>query len=103
MTVYGTVRKGRVVLDDPFALPHGQRVRVEAVAEASAPPEPGTESPAPVGRDEPTVGSGGAEAKQAGPPTLYERYKDFIGIADGLPPDMAENHDHYLYGRPKKS
>jgi hypothetical protein len=25
-----------------------------------------------------------------------------IGIAKGLPADLAENHDHYLHGRPKK-
>jgi len=34
--------------------------------------------------------------------TLAERYKDFIGIAPDLPPDMAENHDHYIHGTPKK-
>ena len=36
-------------------------------------------------------------------PTLYERFKDVIGKAEGLPPDMAENHDHYLHGLPKRS
>jgi hypothetical protein len=35
-------------------------------------------------------------------PTLYETMKDFVGVADGLPPDMAANHDHYLHGHPKK-
>ena len=35
------------------------------------------------------------------PPTLYERYKRFIGKANGLPPDASINHDHYLYGAPK--
>lgn len=34
--------------------------------------------------------------------TLAERYKDIIGIAPDLPPDMAENHDHYIHGTPKK-
>jgi hypothetical protein len=34
--------------------------------------------------------------------TLAERFKKIIGIARGLPKDMAENHDHYLHGRPKK-
>jgi hypothetical protein len=23
------------------------------------------------------------------------------GSVEGLPPDMARNHDHYLYGTPK--
>ena len=34
-------------------------------------------------------------------PTLAERLKDVIGIAPGLPSDLAENHDHYLHGKPK--
>jgi hypothetical protein len=34
--------------------------------------------------------------------TLAERLKPVIGIAKGLPADLAENHDHYLHGRPKK-
>ncbi|MBM4041314.1 MAG: hypothetical protein FJ290_22655 [Planctomycetes bacterium] len=33
--------------------------------------------------------------------TLAERLRGVIGIAKGLPPDLAENHDHYLHGRPK--
>ncbi len=35
-------------------------------------------------------------------PTLAERLKNCIGIAEGLPSDMARNHDHYLHGQPKK-
>ena len=34
--------------------------------------------------------------------TLAERYADLIGITDALPEDMAENHDHYLHGAPKR-
>ena len=34
--------------------------------------------------------------------TLAERYAGLIGITDALPEDMAENHDHYLHGAPKK-
>jgi mRNA-degrading endonuclease RelE of RelBE toxin-antitoxin system len=30
------------------------------------------------------------------------RLKKFAGAVRGLPADMAENHDHYLHGRPKK-
>ena len=33
-------------------------------------------------------------------PTLAERYKDIIGILEGLPPDASVNHDHYLYSAP---
>jgi hypothetical protein len=31
-----------------------------------------------------------------------ERFAAFIGKAKGLPPDMSENLDHYLYGVPKQ-
>jgi hypothetical protein len=34
--------------------------------------------------------------------TLGQRLKRFSGSAQGLPRDMARNHDHYLHGRPKK-
>ncbi|MBM4046135.1 MAG: hypothetical protein FJ279_13575 [Planctomycetes bacterium] len=35
-------------------------------------------------------------------PTLYEQLRPVIGIAKGLPSDLAQNHDHYLHGRPKR-
>jgi hypothetical protein len=34
--------------------------------------------------------------------TLYERLKSVVGKARGLPPDAAQNVDHYLYGQPKQ-
>ena len=34
--------------------------------------------------------------------SLSERLRPLIGIAKGLPKDLAENHDHYLHGRPKR-
>jgi len=34
--------------------------------------------------------------------TLAERLKDVIGAVRGGPPDLAENHDHYIHGTPKK-
>ena len=33
---------------------------------------------------------------------LGEMLLSFAGKAKGLPGDVAENHDHYLYGTPKK-
>jgi len=32
-----------------------------------------------------------------------ERYKSFIGMADDLPADLANNLDHYLHGHPKQN
>jgi len=36
------------------------------------------------------------------PPTLGQKLMSFAGKAEGLPADLARNHDHYLYGVPKK-
>ena len=73
MSFTGQVKKGVVVFDGPARPPQGAAARVE---EAVA-------------------------AKQE-PPTWGEVFKDFIGAVDGLPEDMAENHDHYLHGSPKR-
>ena len=77
MTYKGHVRNGVVVLDPPADLPDGAEVEVNLL---------------PVQR---------AASSDDGP-TIYERLKDVIGKAEGLPPDAALNHDHYLYGLPKK-
>jgi len=41
-------------------------------------------------------------ADKARRPTLAEKLAPFVGCLDGLPSDFAENHDHYLYGVPKR-
>ena len=73
ITVRGHIKNGAVVLDEPVKLPDGMDVEVEVRPLADA--------------DE--------------GPTLYERLRDLIGIAPGLPQDMAENHDHCIHGTPK--
>lgn len=35
--------------------------------------------------------------------SFAERYAEFIGVADDLPPDFAINHDHYLHGARKQA
>lgn len=35
-------------------------------------------------------------------PSLLERMSPFVGMVKDAPSDLAENHDHYLYGAPKK-
>lgn len=72
MTYRGRVKNGVIVLDPPASLPEGAEVDVIAAEQESE------------------------------VPTLYDRLKDVIGIADGLPVDSSRNHDHYLYGAPKK-
>lgn len=79
MTVSGHVQNGVVVLDSPTNLPDGTSVRVKI-------PETEVTSAVEVQRK-----------------TLYERFESFIGTAPELPPDASVNHDHYLYGTPKRS
>ncbi len=39
-------------------------------------------------------------AEPSGP--LWNLLGKWAGKADGLPADLAENHDHYLHGAPRK-
>jgi hypothetical protein len=87
MVYRGHVKDGMIVLDGPASLPEGAAVEV-AVLPAPAP------SMAPAGQE--------GTALQPRVPSLYERLKPLVGAVEGLPRDLAENHDHYLYGRPKK-
>jgi hypothetical protein len=34
--------------------------------------------------------------------TLAERFGDLVGCISDLPADMAQNHDHYIHGTPKR-
>ncbi|HZL89334.1 MAG TPA: hypothetical protein VFB96_13230 [Pirellulaceae bacterium] len=34
--------------------------------------------------------------------SLLDQLGDVVGAVDDLPADLAENHDHYLYGTPKR-
>jgi len=79
MTYRGCVQNGVVVLDDPAELADGTVVSVRPVSKRPASRKPPKELP-----------------------TLYERLKPFIGSLDGLPADFSVNHDHYLYGVPKR-
>lgn len=78
MTYKGHVENGVVVLDEAAALPEGLSVEV-------IPLQPDSKSVA-----------------QDRIPTLAEQFKEWTGIVHDLPEDLAENHDHYLYGTPKK-
>jgi len=77
--VRGHVTNGVVVLDQSAALPEGAEVRARPVR---------TRRP--------------RKVASTRPKSLYERLRRVIGKAKGLPRDAARNHDHYLYGLPKK-
>jgi hypothetical protein len=72
MTYRGRIEKGVIVMDNDPALPEGTVVLFEPMPEDSL--------SAPWG----------------------EVFADFIGKAEDLPPDMAQNHDHYIHGATKK-
>ena len=72
MSVIGVVEDGKVVLPPGTQLATGTRVRIEPLPTAA----------------------------QA--PSLAQTLKEYIGIFDDLPPDLARNHDHYIHGTSKK-
>lgn len=71
MTYRGHIKNGQIVLEAPASLPEGSEVKVEVVE----------------GSD--------------GQPTIWDKLLTLAGTVEGLPPDMARNHDHYLYGTAK--
>jgi hypothetical protein len=81
MVYRGQVKDGVVVLEGPKAPPEGARVSVRVLKSSAR---------------------RGTKARKR-TLTLYDRMKPFIGIAKGLPPDLARNHDHYLHGTPKRT
>ena len=85
MQLEGVIVNGRVELDAPAELPEGTRVRVEPIPAETPPPE-NSEGP-----------------KPEKPLTSLNRFLlSLAGTAKGLPPDMAENHDHYIRGAKKR-
>ena len=79
MTYKGKVKGGVVVVDEPVNLPEGAEVRIEVTSSRS---------------DEPVLDENGQ--------TLGQRLLRYAGKATGLPADASRNHDHYLYGTPKR-
>ena len=78
MVYRGHVENGLIRLEDAPTLPEGVEVEVRLLAASTF-------------RDE--------EQKI---PSVCEALRDFVGKAVGLPPDASINHDHYLYGLPKR-
>jgi hypothetical protein len=82
MTLHGHVQNGIIILDGNLPLPEGAAVEVQIMV--------------------PTPDQSATNGSETEIPTLAERLKDFIGVLEDLPEDAARNHDHYLYGTPKK-
>ena len=75
MSITATVTNDTIKLPEGVHFPDGTTVRIEEVK---------TEHEAPK-------------------KTFGERYKKYIGIVTDGPGDLAENHDHYLYGTSKRN
>ena len=71
MTYRGHIKNGQILFNDPVDLPEGAEVNVEVVENG--------------------------EPKS----TIWDRLLKLAGTVEGLPSDMADNHNHYLYGTPK--
>ena len=83
MTYQGVVQNGAVVLHDGATLPEGTLVSVVPVTPAVPEAETGDDSPA-----------------------VWQKLAELGRWAEtqetDLPVDLAENHDHYLHGVPKR-
>jgi hypothetical protein len=79
MTLHGHIQNGNIILHDHGPLPEGAAVEVQIIV-----PQPPPSAEGEI-------------------PTLADTLKDYIGVLNDLPEDAATNHDHYLYGAPKKS
>ncbi|MEW6253388.1 MAG: hypothetical protein AB1716_22325 [Planctomycetota bacterium] len=75
MSYIGEVRDGVIVLENGVRLPDGTRVNVEPID---------------------------GEPENERRPGWADELLKLAGKAKGLPADLADNHDHYLYGTPKK-
>ena len=78
MTYRGKYKNGTVLLPKGVDIPDGAVVEVTPIGRPSNGSSPECES------------------------SFYDRYKEFIDVLDGLPSDLAQNHDYYLYGAPKR-
>lgn len=75
MVYRGRVENGYVVLEDGMVLPDGTRVRVEPV---------------------------GAPAAGGNTRSFLDEVLEIAKTMEGLPTDLARNHDHYIHGRPRR-
>jgi hypothetical protein len=93
MSIQGTVRNGRVILDEGVILPEGLRVEIEPVPKADS----GRAS------DESQNGAGSPvkpAVEEAQSPSWRRRIAPFVGSVEGES-DHAANHGHYAHGQPR--
>jgi predicted DNA-binding antitoxin AbrB/MazE fold protein len=75
MTYRGQVKNGVIVPESGVDLPEGTEVRIHIEKSSNA-----------------------TEKADVAERSMYERYKNIIGVIKDLPPDASERVDEYLYG-----
>jgi predicted DNA-binding antitoxin AbrB/MazE fold protein len=88
----GTVHDGVIVLDEDIKLPEGQTVKI--IIQPSINESASSPADAPDGQTKEAL------ARPLSP--LAQMLLSHAGTVEGLPPDFALNHDHYLYGADKR-
>ena len=76
MTLLGHIKNGRIELDQPLSLPEGAKVQIEVLANV--------------------------DQQEVDGQSLGEKLLKYAGRITDAPADLAEQHDHYLHGTPKK-
>jgi hypothetical protein len=80
-----------IVLDEPVDLPKGQALLVRVEVAKKAQKVKKGQKP-----------KKGGKPKKKGTTSVFEWLEKNAVQDDGLPSDLAHQHDHYLYGTPKK-
>ncbi|MCL2647667.1 MAG: hypothetical protein FWD61_11770 [Phycisphaerales bacterium] len=73
MTIHAIIKEGKVVPTEPLPLADGTKVTITPL-----------------------------ELEDQEPTNVADLFRKFVGVIDNLPSDLSTNHDHYLYGVPKK-
>jgi hypothetical protein len=79
MSIRGKVENDIIKLPDGVHLPNGTEVIIEPIRRVLS------------------------DSDELPSKTFAESFGKYFGMIKDGPGDMAENHDHYLYGLPKKS
>lgn len=84
MTFRGHIQNGRVVADGRIDLPDGTIVDVNPTLDVNGKKKPESRTTKSKGK------------------SVADRYRAIIGIAPGLPSDLAANHGHYARRKSKR-
>lgn len=99
MTFRGHIKDGKVVVDDRIDLPNGTEVDISLSERAETSRKRRKPAKGATSKAKKSVAKRGRSSESA---TLLDRYSAIVGIAEDLPRDLAEQHDHYARGTRKR-